>query len=161
VNGVAIALSLSSQTQGIVLSRAVVRAKDHRPRTFAAGVDTTGDADLVAVADSLSIGGRLTMLNQPVTVATLPPGTQGLIGLAALGRFAPTADSKMGTLTLRADGSIREDVPGDRLPTLDLATGLSVLRSGAWIASPAELARLLRSRGWTFDAKRGTLIVER
>ncbi|HEY2163898.1 MAG TPA: hypothetical protein VGH04_07910 [Gemmatimonadaceae bacterium] len=161
VNGVAIVLSLTSQAQGIVVSRAVVRAKDHRPRTFGAGVDTTGDADLLAVADSLSIGGRLTMLNQPLTVATLPPGTQGLIGLAALGRFAPTADSKMGTLTLRADGSVREDVPGDRLSTLDLATGLSVLRSGAWIASPAEVARLLRNRGWTFDAKRGTLIVER
>jgi hypothetical protein len=160
VNGVAIVLSLSSQAQGIVVSRAVVRGKDHRPRIFAAGVDTTGDADLLAVADSLSIG-RLTMLNQPITLATLPPGTQGMIGLAALGRFAPTSDSKMGTLTLRADGSVRGEVPGDRLPTLDQATGLSVLRSGAWIASPAEVARLLRNRVWTFDAKRGTLIVER
>ncbi len=160
VNGVAIVLSLSSQAQGIVVSRAVVR--ERRPRIFPAGVDSTGDADLLAVADSLNIGaGRLTMLNQPVTVATLPPGTQGLIGLAALGRFAPTADSKTGTLTLRADGSVREEVPGERLPTLDQATGLSVLRSGVWIASPAEVARLLRNRGWTFDAKRGTLIVER
>jgi hypothetical protein len=160
VNGVAIVLSLSSQVQGIVVARTVLRGKDHRPRIFAAGVDTTGDADLLAVADTLSIG-RLTLLNQPITLATLPPGTQGLIGLAALGRFAPTADSKMGTLTLRTDGSIRGEVPGDRLPTLDQATGLSVLRSGAWIASPAEVARLLRNRDWTFDAKRGTLIVER
>lgn len=160
VNGVAIVLSLSSQAQGIVVSRAVVR--ERRPRIFAAGADSTGagDADLLAVADSLSIG-RLAMLNQPVTIATLPPGKQGLIGLAALGRFAPTADSKTGTLTLRADGSVRDDIPGDRLPTLDQATGLSVLRSRVWIASPAEVARLLRNRGWTFDAKRGTLIVER
>lgn len=160
VNGVAIALSLSAQVQGIVVSRAAVSGR--RPRIFAAGVDSTGDADLLAVADSLSIGGgRLTMLNQPVTVATLPAGTQGLIGLAALGRFAPAADSKAGGLMLRADGSVRDDVPGDRLPTLDQATGLSVLRSRVWIASPAEVARLLRNRGWTFDAKRGTLIVER
>jgi hypothetical protein len=158
VNGVAIALSLSSQVQGIVVSRATVSGR--RPRIFTAGVDSTGDGDLLAVADSLSIG-RLTMLNQPVVVATLPPGTQGLIGLAALGRFAPTADSKLGTLTLRPDGSVRDTVPGDRLPTLDQATGVSVLRSGVWIASPADVARLLRNRGWTFDAKRGTLIVER
>jgi hypothetical protein len=158
VNGVAIALSLSSQVQGIVVSRAAVSGR--RPRIFTAGVDSTGDGDLLAVADSLSIG-RLTMLNQPVVVATLPPGTQGLIGLAALGRFAPTADSKLGTLTLRPDGSVRDTVPGDRLPTLDQATGVSVLRSGVWIASPADVARLLRNRGWTFDAKRGTLIVER
>jgi hypothetical protein len=158
VNGVAIALSLSSQVQGIVVSRAAVSGR--RPRIFTAGVDSTGDGDLLAVADSLSVG-RLTMLNQPVAVATLPPGTQGLIGLAALGRFAPTADSKLGTLTLRPDGSVRDTVPGDRLPTLDQATGVSVLRSGVWIASPADVARLLRNRGWTFDAKRGTLIVER
>ncbi len=162
VNGVAVGLSLSSQTQGIVLSRAAVR--ERRPRIFAAGVDSTAgsDADLLAVADSLSIGGgRFTMLNQPVTLAALPPGTQGLIGLAALGRFAPAADSRAGTLTLRADGSVREDVQGDRLPTLDQATGLSVLRQRVWIASPADVARLLRNRGWTFDARRGTLIVER
>jgi len=158
VNGVAIALSLNSQVQGIVVSRAAVSGR--RPRIFAAGVDSTGDGDLLAVADSLSIG-RLTMLNQPVAVATLPPGTQGLIGLAALGRFAPTADSRLGTLTLRPDGSVRDTIPGDRLPTLDQATGVSVLRSGVWIASPADVARLLRNRGWTFDAKRGTLIVER
>jgi hypothetical protein len=158
VNGVAIALSLNSQVQGIVVSRAAVSGR--RPRIFAAGVDSTGDGDLLAVADSLSIG-RLTMLNQPVAVATLPPGTQGLIGLAALGRFAPTADSKLGTLTLRPDGSVRDTVAGDRLSTLDQATGVSVLRSGVWIASPADVARLLRNRGWTFDAKRGTLIVER
>jgi len=163
VNGLAVVLSLSSQAQGIVVSRGLVKG-NRRPRVFAAGVDSTGGnaADLLAVADSLSIGeGRLTMLNQPVTVATLPAGMQGLIGLAALGRFAPTADSKAGVLTLRADGSIRGDVPGDRLPTLDQATGLSVLRSRVWIASPTEVARLLRNRGWTFDAKRGTLIVER
>jgi hypothetical protein len=159
VNGVAIVLSVRSQGQGIVVSRALVRG-DRRPRIFAAGVDSTKDADLLAVADSVSIG-RLAMLNQPVTIATLPPGTQGLIGLAALGRFAPTADPKMATLTLRADGTVRGDVPGDRLATLDQATGLSVLSSGVWIASPAEVARLLRNRGWTFDAKRGALIVER
>jgi hypothetical protein len=158
VNGVAIALSLNSQVQGIVVSRAAVSGR--RPRIFAAGADSTGDGDLLGVADSLSIG-RLTMLNQPVAVATLPPGTQGLIGLAALGRFAPTADSKLGTLTLRPDGSVRDTIPGDPLPTLDQATGVSVLRSGVWIASPADVARLLRNRGWTFDAKRGTLIVER
>ena len=158
VNGVALVLSLSSQAQGIVVSRAALG--DRHPRLFAAGADTTGDTDLLAVADSVSIG-RLTMLNQPVILATLPQGTQGLIGLAALGRFAPTANPKTGKLTLRVDGSVRDEIQGDRLPTLDQASGISVLRSGAWIASPAEVARLLRNRGWTFDAKRGTLIVDR
>jgi hypothetical protein len=160
VNGVALVLSLSPDIRGIVVSRAAVGAR--HPRLFAAGADTTGTADLLAVADSVSIG-RLTMLNQPVTLASLPAGTQGQIGVSALGRFAPTVSPKSGKLTLRVDGVVRDEPPpdGDRLPTLDQPSGISVLRSGAWIASPAEVARLLRNRGWTFDAKRGTLIVDR
>ena len=158
VNGVAVVLSLSSQTTGIVVSRAALGSR--RPRLFAAGADTTGEADLLGVADSVSIG-RLTMLNQPVTVATLPQGTQGLMGLSALGRFAPTASPKTEKITLRVDGSVRDELSGDRLPTLDQASGISVLRSGVWIASSADVARLVRNRGWTFDARRGTLIVDR
>ena len=158
VNGVAVVLSLSSQTTGIVVSRAALG--NRRPRLFAAGADTTGEADLLGVADSVSIG-RLTMLNQPVTLATLPQGTQGLIGLSALGRFAPTASPKAEKITLRIDGSIHDELSGDRFPTLDQASGISVLRSGVWIASSAEVARLVRNRGWTFDARRGTLIVDR
>jgi hypothetical protein len=158
VNGVALVLSLSSQAQGIVVSRAALG--DRRLRLFAGGADSMANVDLLAVADSLSVG-RLTMLNQPVTLASLPPGTQGLIGLSALGRFAPALDAKTGTLTLRPDGTAKADLSGDRLPTLDLPTGISVLSSGVWIASPADVARLLRNRGWVFDAKRGTLIVER
>jgi hypothetical protein len=161
VNGVSLVLSLSSQAQGIVVSRAAMG--NHHLRPFAAGTDSTANVDLLAVADSVNLG-RLTMLNQPVMLATLPQGTQGLIGLSALGRFAPAADGKTGSLTLRPDGTVGADqgiVSGDRLPTLDLPTGISVLRSGAWIASPAELARLLRNRGWVFDAKRGALVVEK
>ena len=159
VNGVPLTLSLSSQVQGIVVSRAAVG--DRHPKLFAAGTDTmAASAELLGVADSVSIG-RLTMLNQPVTIANLPSGTQGLIGLSALGRFAPAANPSTKKLTLRVDGSVRSEVQGDRLPTLDGASGVSVLRSGVWIASPAEVARLLRNRGWTFDAKRGTLIVDR
>jgi hypothetical protein len=158
VNGVALVLSLSSQAQGIVVSRAAMG--DRRLRTFAGGADSTGNADLLAVADSVSIG-RLTMLNQPVTLATLPPGAQGLIGLSALGRFAAALDAKTAVLSLRADGTARGDSPGERLPTLDQPIGVSVLVAGAWIGSPVDVARLLRNRGWVFDAKRGTLIVER
>ena len=158
VNGVAMVLAISPQARGIVVSRAAVG--DHRPRLFAAGADSNGTADLLAVADSVSIG-RLTMLNQPVTLASLPAGTQGQIGLSALGRFAPSVNPKSGKLTLRVDGSVRDGPDGDRLPTLDQPSGISVLRSGTWIASPAEVARLLRNRGWTLDAKRGTLIVDR
>jgi hypothetical protein len=158
VNGVVLVLSLSSEAQGIVVSRAAMG--DRRVRPFAAGADSTAGVDLLAVADSVSIG-RLTMLSQPVTVATLPSGTQGLIGLSALGRFAPAVDARAATLTIRPDGTVQGDVAGDRLATLVQPTGLSVLAGGAWIASPGGVARLLRNRSWVFDAKRGTLIVER
>jgi hypothetical protein len=158
VNGVALVVSVSPVVRGIVVSRAVLGAR--HLREFPAGADTSGDAEILAVADSVSIG-RLTMLNQPVTVARLPARTQGLIGLAEFGRFAPTVNPKSGRVLLRVDGSLHEEVSGDRLPTLDQASGISVLRSGGWTSSQSDVARVLRNREWTFDAKRGTLIVER
>jgi hypothetical protein len=158
VNGVALTASLSAQVQGVVVSRAAMG--DRRPKLFTGGADSTGDADLLAVADSVGIG-SLTLINQPVTLSTLPPGTQALIGLSELGRFAPTVDPKSGKLTLRAAGDLRDSPAGERLTTLDHAVGVFVLRDGVWIASPAGLARLLRDREWTFDARRGSLIVDR
>jgi hypothetical protein len=158
VNGVELVASVNSQTEGIVVSRAAMG--ERRPKVFAAGADSAGNSDLLAVADSVSIG-ALTMVNQPLTLSTLPAGTQALIGLSQLGRFAPTVNAKSGTLTLRLDGTVREQPPGDRLATLDHASGVLALRGRIWIASPAELARVLRDRVWTFDARRGTLIVER
>ncbi len=158
VNGVTLVASVSAGARGIAVSRS---ALGNRPLPlFAAGADTTGDSDFLAVADSVSIG-SLTMLNQPVTAARLPSGAQARIGLSDLGRFAPSGDASSATLTLHLDGSVHEQVPGDRLPTLDRPTGISVLRSGVWLATPADVATLLRSGRWTFDARRGTLIVER
>ncbi len=158
VNGIALVAVLVPNARGIVVARSALAG--HAPKLFAAGADTTRDVDVLAVADSVGIA-RLTMTNLPVTVSSLPAGEQALVGISDLGRFAPAADPTAGTLTLRVGGSVRADLAGDRLPTLDLAAGLAVLSSGAWVTDPADVARLLRGRAWTFDARRGTLIVER
>ena len=157
VNGAAFVASVSPGSHGIVVSRITIGGR--HPRLFTGGADTSADAEILAVSDSLSIG-SLTFLNQPITVSGLPAG-QALIGLSDLGRFAPAADPASATLTLRVDGSVHGDLAGEALPTLDQASGISLLRSGAWVTSPADVARLIRDRGWTFDARRGTLIVDR
>lgn len=157
VNGVALVAAVVADTRGIMVSRAAVGAR--HPRFFAAGVDTTSDGDVLAVADSVGIG-RLAMLNVPVTVGRLPGRSQAVIGLAELGRFAPTVE-QAGRVVLRVDGSLHAAPEGERYSTLDQASGFSVLRNSAWTQTPAEVMRLLRGKTWTFDAKHGTLIVER
>jgi hypothetical protein len=158
VNGVAVLALVTPDARGITVARAAVGAR--HPRFFAAGVDTAGDADVLAVADSMSIG-RLTMLNVPMTVGRLPGRTQAVIGLSELGRFAPTADAKSGRVVLRVDGSLHAAPEGERYSTLDLPSGISVLRVSGWTQTPGDVSRLLRGKVWTFDAKHGTLIVER
>lgn len=158
VNGVAIVAVLNPETRGIVVSRGVLGAR--HPRFFAAGIDTTAEGDVLAVADSVSIG-RLTMLNQPVTVATLPAGSQAIIGLGELGRFAPRVAAATGLLSLHLDGAMGEQLAGERLSTLDRASGVSVLLRSGWTNSPAAVVGLLRDKSWAFDAKHGTLIIER
>jgi hypothetical protein len=158
INGVALVAAVVPDARGITVSRAAVGAR--HPRFFASGVDTTGDADVLGVADSVSIG-RLVMLNVPVTVGRVPGRAQAVIGLAELGRFAPTVDNKAGKVELRVDGSLHAVPEGDRYPTLDQASGFSVLKGAAWTQTPSEVVRLLRGKTWTFDAKHGTLIVER
>lgn len=157
VNGVALVAFVSPGSHGIVVSRASVG--DRHPRLFAGGADTSAGAEILAVADTVNLG-SLTLLNQPVTVAGLPAG-QASIGLSDLGRFTPTADPAAAKLTLRVDASVHGELVGERLPTLDQSSGVSLLRAGAWVTAPADVTRLLRDRGWTFDARRGTLIVDR
>ena len=158
VNGVALVAAVSPDARGIIVSRAVVGAR--HPRFFTAGADTTSAADILAVADSVGIG-RLAMLNVPVSVGRVPGRAQAVIGLAELGRFAPTVDSKAGKIVLRVDGSLHAVPEGERYATLDQASGFSVLRGSVWTQTPGEVAKVLRGKTWTFDAKHGTLIVER
>jgi len=50
----------------------------------------------------------------------------------------------------------------DELPTLITRNDLRVLRAGGWISvDEPQILRMLTTRRWTFDARRGQLVVER
>lgn len=128
------------------------------------------------VAD-LRLGG-IALDRAPVRVATGPPAERrarrrrgersakasaARVGLDALGAFAPSFDAAAGVLTLRRDGRVRR-VAGLRLPALlDAGGEVHAGTNGALasLATPAGRALLPAAARWTFDARRGEIVVER
>ena len=90
------------------------------------------------------------------------PTAAARVGLDALGTLAPTFDPRAGTLTLRRDGRARTTA-GERLPVLMLADGVYVPVTGALV--PLAVARrrgaVPSQRRWTFDRRRGEIVLER
>jgi hypothetical protein len=88
------------------------------------------------------------------------PAPLARVGLDALGAFAPTFDTGAGVLTLRRDGRVRRGA-GDRLAVL-------LASDGAYVPHVEGLVPLARAgdvrpagRRWTFDRRRGEIVVER
>jgi hypothetical protein len=146
IDGRTMNAAISARAQGIVVADSAVAARLHRFSTL-------------GVADSVGIG-RLTIRNVPVSVDTRPGAAPAVVGLSALAAFAPTFDPVTGRVTLRVSGSAPTAGLGQRLVTLNAADDLRVLQAGGWLSvTDPRIARLLRSRRWTLDAKRGQLIL--
>ncbi len=126
------------------------------------GALTRGRRSLAAAADSLAIG-RLTLTNVPVTVAPIDGGHQAIIGLDLLARLAPTFDGYTNRLTLRPAGTVAASADSvTAFPTLLTRDDFRILRAGNWSsATSTSVQSLLSGHRWTFDARRGQLIVER
>jgi hypothetical protein len=156
VNGRALDAVVTAKIQGIVIAdtSAVARLL----RTFPASGGRVVRSPTLAVADSVALG-RLAMTNVPVTIARLDGGEAAMIGLDALGRFAPTFDPVAGRITLRSNGTV-SGLTGDRLDTWMTPSDVRVAQAGGWISiSRPQIAQLLRTHRWTLDAKRGVLVV--
>jgi hypothetical protein len=84
------------------------------------------------------------------------------VGLDALGTLAPTFDPAAGVLTLRRTGRTRA-LRGERVPALMLPDGLYLPTGGALL--PLAVARqrglVTTQSRWTFDRRRGEIVVER
>jgi hypothetical protein len=90
------------------------------------------------------------------------PTVAARVGLDALGALAPTFDPAAGVLTLRRDGRVRR-VRGERTPLL-------LLGDSAYVPADGRLVGLARATGgtllppgsrWTYDRRRGEIVVER
>jgi hypothetical protein len=161
VNGRPLDATITAREHGIVIADTAPVAK--RLRAFkVAGARSSSSGAVPAVADSIGLG-QISLADYPVSIQPLANKQQALIGLDVIARFAPTFDPSAERLTLHVAGTIPRTTSGaDELPTLLMRNDLRVLRAGGWISvDQPQILRMLTTRRWTFDARRGQLTIER
>jgi hypothetical protein len=84
-------------------------------------------------------------------------------GLDVRGALAPTFDAGAGVLTLRSDGRVRSARRGERVVALLASDGVYVPAGPtlASLGSPRGRRVVPPTRRWTYDRRRGEVIVER
>jgi hypothetical protein len=150
--------ALIAPTGGLVLSDSVAAAT--RVRRYATRPAARGSSTVaIGAADSMGVG-RLSFMNLPIRVGA--SNSPAVIGLDLLGKLAPTFDPKVGRVTLRVSGAAPRGAPGDPFPVLVSAADLRLLQAGGWISVvQPPVSRLLVERSWTYDAKRGLIVLGR
>lgn len=155
IDGRPVEAAITARVSGIVVSDTSSVARQlHR---FAAEGDP---GRILAAADSIGLG-RMSVSNVPVTIARVDGSRAALIGLDVIGQFTPTFDPMTAQITLRVGTPIVALPNGTRFITWSTQSDLQLLQAGGWISvTRPSIARALREHRWTFDAKRGALIVE-
>lgn len=111
----------------------------------------------LAVARTARLGG-IVFTNVPVTISH--PDARVRIGFDVLAPYSPTFDPKTGFLTLRRVDRRGAPPVGERLPALYDLTGMRILIGGAWHqGSSSPAAMLLATRTWTWDNRRGDIVL--
>ena len=161
VNGKTIDATISAHEQGIVISDTVSVTKRLHVFKSGTGAGASPSSGVPAVADSIGFG-RLSLADYPVTIRSMGSKQQATIGLDVFARFAPTFDPAADRITLHVAGKVARAQNADELPTLFTHDDVRVLRAGSWVSiGLPEIQRMLMSRRWTFDARRGQLTIER
>jgi hypothetical protein len=135
-----------------------------RRREFRAfGDDSTG---VVAIVPELHVG-DVTLTNVPAVLNTSAVRKANgarvdvAIGLDVIRRLAPTFDPVADTLTLRRSGAVPQNLVGTHMPMVLDDQGLRFVFDGRWQTPPSrDSAKLLTTRRWTLDAKRGVMVLE-
>jgi hypothetical protein len=127
------------------------------PATMRSDVQVFGDGASAVGVVTLRIGSQA-FENVPVTLTTDDAPIQ--IGFDVLQSFSPTFDPAAGHVTLRRPERRWRPAPGTRVPALYDTSGVRILFSGVWTpTSVPAAARLLAGRKWTWDARRGDVIL--
>lgn len=161
INGRAVQAVVSVHARGIVVSETEQVARTLRRFTAIPAKAPAGIQMIPAVADSIGVG-RLALTNYPVVITALSAKTPAVIGLDVLGRFAPTFDPAMHRMTMRASGRVAAPARGTEVfPTRLTRDDLLILRAGGWVsAALPQMTQMLSGRRWTFDARRGQIVVD-
>ena len=159
IQGRTVEATIDAHTRGLTLcDTASVVA---RVRRFADAKQIAASSTAApAAADSIGIG-RLTYTNFPLSVAACDG--QAVLGIDVLSRLSPTFDPRARTIMLHVNGLDRSaGLPaGNELVTRMTNNDLLIARAGGWLASgDSTMTRMLGSRRWTLDGRRGTLRVE-
>jgi hypothetical protein len=147
---------LDPRATGLTMDTSWARRKS--VRTFS----TRGERDarrMAGVVPAVQLG-EVTISNAAVSFAPQRGSGAATLGFDLLARLAPTVDPEAGILILRKQGRVARDAQGTRLPTLTQETGLWFLRGDRLIAlNSADAWTLLHDKRWTFDARRGSIVV--
>lgn len=135
------------------------------PATFGLVLPATMRSDVRMFGDSSSVVGVVTARigsqafeNVPVTLAS---GDEPIrVGFDLLQALSPTFNPHAGQITLHRPERRWRPGGGTRMPALYDQTGLRLLFNGAWMPSSAPgAAQLLSGRAWTWDARRGDVVL--
>lgn len=138
---------------GLVLDTAWLRRKELRQ--FGTGGGARGELGVTPLARM----GALTLTNTATRFLPLGGRRRARIGLDVLGYFAATFDPAASRIFLRRNGQVSDRVPGTRIATLTLPTGIWLVTDRvAPLASDAARAQL-RGRRWTVVPRRGEIVV--
>ena len=153
LDGDTITAIIDPGVQGIVLDTSWTAGSGLR--VFKGNADTD-KRRFVAAAPTARLG-AITLANAPVRFAPLRP-REARIGLDLLGQLAPTFDVAAGRLTLRRAGRLPERTTDSRMPTIVLPSGVHLVNNGT-IPLGAPQARALLGTRWSFDARRGEIVL--
>ena len=146
IGGAEVAAMIDPATTGMTL-----------PATMRSDIRMFGDSTSVIGVVTARIGSQA-FENIPVL---LTAGDEPIrIGFDVLHAFSPTFSPPGGQITLQRPERRWRPGAGTRIPALYDETGLRLLFGGVWTASSApNAARLLAGRTWTWDARRGDVVL--
>jgi hypothetical protein len=135
------------------------------PHTTGLVIPATMRPDLLMFGDSSSRVGVATLRigsqafeNVPATLAV--GGEPIRIGFDVLQSFSPTFNPAAGQITLHRPERRWRPGSGTRMPALYTTEGLALLFNGVWTGSDSpNAARLLAGRSWTWDSRRGDVVL--
>jgi len=127
------------------------------PSTVRSAVTVFDGANGTTAAATFTVGAQA-FENVPATLTL--SGDAALIGLDLLAPYSPTFDPTRGTLELHRPDRRWRPWPGTRVPALYDHAGVRLLLAAGWTpSSDPTVERLLASRAWTWDARRGDVVL--
>ena len=141
-----VAAVIDPETSGLVLPVAV------RPELL-----MFGDSSSRTAVATMRIGSQQ-FANVPAVLRT---GDEPIrIGFDVLHAYSPTFEPVAGFITLHRPARRWRPRPGTRVPALYTERGIQLLLNGIWTSSSTpNTARLLSARTWTWDARRGDVVL--